>query len=119
MDDKQWKKAEQLAADHYFTVINREGIEEGGRYYVTYHPDLSGCRADGLTPEEAKKELAKARVDFIYFLLEDNLAVPEPKTYEIQINHEQVGDYTDISKQEKQIPYSGYIEEKLTPAQFL
>jgi len=116
MNDKQWRKAEQLAADHYFIVINREETEEGERYYIAYHPDLPGCRADGLTPEEAKIELAKARVDFIYFLLEDNLAVPEPKTYEIPIEHEQAGNYIDSLEQGKQIPYSGYLVEELTPA---
>ena len=72
MGDKQWQKAERLAARQYFTVIHREETEKGERYYVATHPDLPGCRADGQTPEEAKQELATARVDFIYFLLEDN-----------------------------------------------
>ncbi len=116
MDDKQWRKAEQLAARPYFTIINREETEKGGRYYVATHPDLSGCRADGQTPEEAKQELAKARVDFIYFLLEDNLTVPDPKTYEVKSKAEQFEKYPIIPKQERPIPHVGYIVEALVIA---
>ena len=71
MNDQQWAMAEQLAARHYFTVVNREKNENGEHYYVATHPDLPGCIADGQTLEEAKQELANARVDYFYFLLED------------------------------------------------
>ena len=113
MNDKQWQKAKQLAARKYFIIISREETEEGERYYVASHPDLPGCRADGQTPEEAKQELAKARVDFIYFLLEDNLTVPEPKTHEVKPSSEQFKEYPDISKQEPPIPHSDYVVEEL------
>ena len=115
MDDKRRRIAEQLAARQHYTVIEREETEEGEHYYVATHPDLAGCRADGKTPEEAKTELAKARVDFIYFLLEDNLTVPEPKTYEVEFGPERVKEYTDIPEQEQPIPYSGYVVEELAP----
>ncbi|MFQ5434811.1 MAG: type II toxin-antitoxin system HicB family antitoxin [Anaerolineae bacterium] len=115
MDDKQWQMAEQLAARQYFTVISREESEDGKRYYVATQPDLPGCRADGQTPEEAKQELAKARVDFIYFLLEDNLTVPDPKTYEVKSKTEQFEE-SIIPKQEPPIPHVSYIVEELVVA---
>ena len=104
-DDKQWQKAEQLAARLYFTVIYREEIDKEEPYYVAVNPDLPGCRADGNTPEEAKRELVKARVDYIYFLLEDNLPVPEPRTYEVKSNFELL--------KEAPLPHTDYIVEEL------
>ncbi len=111
MNNNQWNKAKQLAARQYFTVINREETEEGERYYVAVNPDFPGCIADGQTPEEAKQELAKARIDFIYFMLEDNLVIPEPKTYEVKISPERVENFTTSPEQEQAIPYSNYIVE--------
>jgi len=105
MDDKQWQQAEQLATRKYFTVIYREELEKNEPYYVAVHPDLPGCRADGNTPEEAKQELAKALVDYIYFLLEDNLPIPEPKTYEVKPR-------TELLK-EAPLPHTDYIVEEL------
>lgn len=115
MNDEQWRTAEQLAARHYFTVVNREKTEDGEYYYVATHPDLPGCVADGETPEETKQELAKARVDFFYFLLEDNLSVPEPKTHEVTISPQLVEVHTDIVNQRQPIPSSGYVVEDLVP----
>ena len=110
MDNDQLQMAEQLAARRYYTVIGREETEEGERYYIATHPDLAGCRADGETLEEAKAELAKARVDFIYFLLEDNLAVPEPEIYRTKPNPEQIKGYINVPEQEL-IPFSSYVIE--------
>ncbi len=110
MSDIQWAKAKELAARHYFTIIDREKSNKGGYYYVATHPDLPGCVADGQTPEEAKQELAKARVDFIYFLLEDNLAVPEPKKYEVTSETQRLEEGIVL----RELPI-GYIVEELAP----
>ncbi len=115
MSNKQWIKAERLANRQYVTIISREKTEDGDRYYVAMHPDLPGCMADGKTPKEAKEELALARIDFIYFLLEDNLPVPDPKTYEVSLAQE-YAKYTDnIPEQSRTIPHSGYVVQGLSP----
>lgn len=117
MNDKQWATAEQLAARKFFTVVNRERTEDGEHYYVAAHPDLPGCVADGQTPKEAKLELANARVDYFYFLLEDNLPTPGPRTYEVPSQYKSVGAYSDTVLREQPIPNSGYVvgELELTP----
>lgn len=105
MNEQLWQQAQELAERRYFTVIRREEMGDDESYYEATHPDLSGCRADGKTPEEAKQELAKARVDFIYFLLEDGLPVPEPQTYAVQAKGELLREST--------IPHHDYVVEKL------
>jgi predicted RNase H-like HicB family nuclease len=89
MSEQRWKKAEELAARQYLTLVNRETDEDGEYYFVAVNPELPGCRADGDTPDAAKKNLAEARVDFIYFLLEDNLPVPDPDSFTVQSEREQ------------------------------
>jgi predicted RNase H-like HicB family nuclease len=117
MNDKQWETAEQFAARNYFTIVNREKSEDGEHYYVATHPDLPGCVADGQTPEEAKLELANTRVDYFYFLLEDNLPIPEPRTYEVTSKYKPVEVYSDNILREQPIPSSGYVvgELELSP----
>jgi predicted RNase H-like HicB family nuclease len=110
MSNNQWAKAKELAARNYFTVINREESDKGEYYYVAAHPDLPGCMADGQTPEEAKQELAKALVDYIYFLLEDNVTVPEPKTYEVTSQIQRLEEGIVL----RELPI-GYIVEEFTP----
>jgi len=68
---------EQIA--HYMSL--RYSIEltpdpDGG--YVAENPDLSGCVAQGETPDEAVAALEKARRLWIKVRLEDGLPVPEP-----------------------------------------
>ncbi len=115
MVDNQLQKAEELAARPYVTIVSRES-DGDDYYYVATHPDLTGCTAVGYTPEEAKQELAKARIDFIYFLLEDNLTVPDPKSYEITPNFDYAKEYTSFSDEGQKIPNIGYLVEDLTPA---
>jgi len=52
--------------------------KEKGYYYV-WHEDLPGCRADGVTLEEAKANLALVREDWIKLALERGMKVPKPK----------------------------------------
>lgn len=115
MNDEQREKAELLAARNYFTVVNREKTDDGEYYYVASNPNLSGCVADGQTPEEAKQELAKARTDYIYYLLEDNLVVPEPGSYEVKIAPRPIEEYKNVPIQKSLIPHNGYIVEDLIP----
>jgi predicted RNase H-like HicB family nuclease len=47
--------------------------------YIAQNPELPGCKSQGRTPKEAIANLAAARIDFIYFLIEDGLPVPDPQ----------------------------------------
>lgn len=78
MNNTLLEQAEQLAQRRYTTLTSREELSDGSYVFVAYNPELPGCKSDGETPEEAKANLAHARIDYIYFLLEDGLSVPEP-----------------------------------------
>lgn len=114
MNSDLWEEAKKLSARNLITVIVREDTEEDGSYYVAMHPDLPGCMADGATPEEAKKNLAEARVDFIYYLLEDNLPVPSTKASEIESEADQA-EYSSHQHQEEPVPHTVYSIEEPHP----
>ncbi len=85
MNEKRWREAEELAARRYVVAIYRDfDPEEDEHYYVAVNPEIAGCMAEGETLDEAKKNLNEARIDAIYFLLEDGLPVPEPRSYRVE-----------------------------------
>ncbi|MEN6350519.1 MAG: type II toxin-antitoxin system HicB family antitoxin [Syntrophomonas sp.] len=53
-------------------------IENAGKSYSAYSPDVPGCIATGKTISEAKENLQKALEFHIQGLKEDGLPVPEP-----------------------------------------
>ncbi len=55
---------------------DKEGVGEA-RYFAR-NPDLEGCMAQGRTQSEAIQNLKDARIDYIEFLFERGLPVPEP-----------------------------------------
>jgi predicted RNase H-like HicB family nuclease len=73
-----WERAERLAARPYTTEVVRDESTDGEPMFLARHPELPGCQAQGETVDEALHNLNGARLDFIYFLLEDGLPVPEP-----------------------------------------
>lgn len=79
MNKARLKKAKRLAARQYQVRIFADETTDGEPGYYAMMPEMPGCVSDGATVEEAKENLESARVDFIYFLLEDGLTVPEPK----------------------------------------
>jgi predicted RNase H-like HicB family nuclease len=74
------KKAENLAARPYINQVVLDETTTGQPIYVALSPELEGCIAQGETPDEALSNLVSARIDFIQSLLEDSLAIPEPKS---------------------------------------
>ncbi len=55
-------------------------IEQAGRNYSAYVPDLPGCIATGDTPEEVQETIREAIQFHIEGLREDGLPVPEPRS---------------------------------------
>lgn len=53
-------------------------IEQGGRNYSAYVPDLPGCIATGKTIEELKQRMSKAIGLHLRGMREDGLPIPEP-----------------------------------------
>lgn len=87
------KKAEDLADRPYQMMTFRDTTTDGERVHVALIPELPGCASHGKTVPEAQASLNEAKVEFIYFLLEDGIAVPEPQLLRNSqaIN---LGDYT-------------------------
>jgi len=56
-------------------------IEKANNNYSAYSPDLPGCVATGATREEAEKNMYEAIEMHIQGLLEDNLSIPESKSF--------------------------------------
>ena len=56
-------------------------IEKVNNNYSAYSPDLPGCVSTGATREEAEKNMHEAIEMHIQGLLEDNLAIPESKSF--------------------------------------
>ncbi len=56
-------------------------IEKANSNYSAYSPDLPGCVATGATREEAEKNMYEAIEMHIQGLLEDNLSIPESKSF--------------------------------------
>lgn len=79
MRNNRYEEATRLANRSYRTLVFLDETTEGEPIYVALNPELKGCVSQGDTPDEAIANLREARVDFIYFLLEDGLDVPEPK----------------------------------------
>ena len=79
MNKVRLKEAKRLAARQYQIRIFADETTDGEPGYYAMIPEMPGCVSDGATVEEAKENLESARVDFIYFLLEDGLSVPEPQ----------------------------------------
>jgi len=62
---------------HRFLVI----IEKANNNYSVYSPDLPGCVATGSTREEVEKNIYEAIEMHVQGLLEDNLPIPESKSF--------------------------------------
>jgi len=80
MNEKLLEKAKFLAARDYITEIYNDKTTDCNDIFLSKCPELPGCMAQGKTMEEAIGNIENSRVDYIYFLLEDNLPVPEPST---------------------------------------
>lgn len=74
------EKATQFANRNYTITLSHDTLSDGSIMYMAKNPELPGCKAQGRTEVEAVNNLRDARIDYIYFLLEDGLNVPSPNT---------------------------------------
>jgi hypothetical protein len=79
-----WAKAKRLSKRHYTTQIFCETWGDGSVTYAVEHPDLNRCMGRGETQLAAYKDLDRARLDYIYSLLEGGLDVPLPFPMRVQ-----------------------------------
>jgi len=78
MNETLYKKAQSLAKRDYITEVYKDKLSDGTDIYLAKCSELQGCMAQGKTVEEVLENIVKSREDYIYFLLEDKLPVPDP-----------------------------------------
>lgn len=79
MNKKYYNEAESLSKRPYQTQVFRDETTDGEAIYVAVVPEMPGCIAHGDSVEEALEWLESAKLDHIWFLLDKNMDVPEPK----------------------------------------
>ena len=75
-------KAEILANRSYIVVVRPDLSTDGDPVFLAFSPEIEGCIGQGTSPEMAIENLREARIDYIQSLIEDNIPVPEPQTYQ-------------------------------------
>ena len=74
MKKKILKKARRLAARPYEVQFVPDFNTDGNPVFFARIPEMPGCVAHGDTIEEAREWIELAKVDFIYFYLEDGIS---------------------------------------------
>jgi len=82
MNANNWEKARRLADRPYEITIEIDMPADGRPIFLLRHPELRGCKAQGATVAEARRNLDSARLDYIYTLLETGLPIPAPAATE-------------------------------------
>ena len=62
---------------HRFLIV----IEDAGKNYSAYSPDLPGCVATGATREDTERNMYEAIQLHIAGLIEDGLPIPQSTTF--------------------------------------
>lgn len=94
MNQQAWQQAEKLGKRPYQMLTFLDKTTDSEPVYVALIPELPGCYTHGKTLDEALELLNEVKVEFIYFMLEDGLAVPEPKLLNKDV-HMNFGDFLD------------------------
>ena len=79
MNKRQLQRAQELASRSYQIQLLAYKTPDDKPYFFGSVSEMPGCVSDGETEQEAKANVKLAMIDFIYFLLEDGLPVPEPE----------------------------------------
>jgi len=116
MDNKIFEQAKQLAARNYSLAVFEENTPEGQTVFIAKNPELYGCMAEGASLEEATENLADARIDYIYSLLQDGLDVPEPTAIKAVVTSDTVSAFNFTVKSSVQFGDVASIAHKQKPA---
>ncbi len=79
IQDELWQRAGTLAERPYSVEAHESQLLDRSIVVFVENPGLPGCMAHGDTLEEALAELKEARQLYLYTLLEDGEAAPEPE----------------------------------------
>lgn len=71
------KKLQHYMSLNYPSQITKIDEADGGGFLIEV-PMLKGCMSDGETVEEAYNNLEEAKKEWFTYMLENNLAIPEP-----------------------------------------
>ena len=71
------KKLQYYMSLNYPSQITKIDEADGGGFLIEV-PMLKGCMSDGETVEEAYNNLEEAKKEWFTYMLENNLAIPEP-----------------------------------------
>ena len=81
-----FQQAERLANRPYQVMTFLDRTTEGELIQVALIPELPGCHTHGETIEEAIALLHELKIEFIYFMLEDGLDIPEPCLFDDKLS---------------------------------
>ena len=99
MNKHLFRKAKELAQRPYQVHIVSDETTDGKPAYFARVSEMPGCVSHGYTIEEARSQIETAKVDFIYFLLEDELPIPKPRLLNTRMILN-MGDYIDTNVSE-------------------
>ena len=71
------EKLQYYMSLNYPSQITKIDETDGGGFLIEV-PMLKGCMSDGETVEEAYNNLEEAKKEWFTYMLENNLAIPEP-----------------------------------------
>ena len=71
------EKLQYYMSLNYPSQITKIDEADGGGFLIEV-PMLKGCMSDGETVEEAYNNLEEAKKEWFAYMLENNLAIPEP-----------------------------------------
>lgn len=71
------EKLQHYMSLNYPSQITKIDEADGGGFLIEV-PMLKGCMSDGETVEEAYNNLEEAKKEWFTYMLENNLAIPEP-----------------------------------------
>ena len=100
-------KAKKLAERPYEIQLIPDIDTDGDPVVYARIPEMPGCVSHGATVEEAMEWIEMAKVDFIYFYLEDGLIPPEPSGLQGDDNpHLSVLDLGEVSAGSDTVSFS-------------
>ena len=79
MNEKLFRQAEEFARQPYQVHVFADETTDGEPCFVAIIPELPGCMSHGATIDEAIESVREVKADYIYFLIEDGLDLPEPR----------------------------------------